>query len=124
MDPQVPGSEGPEQGLDYDAGESLEEWSTRWSELKDARGDDEAEALDGVVDLLDEMYREVGVPESGVDNPGTEELPRILEEVRDVNRRLQADEPVPTEELDDAWRAAREGFDYLVRGQELPDPEV
>jgi hypothetical protein len=116
MDPEVPDSSEPYPGLDFDVGVSLHEWATRWSELEDERELDPGEALSGALDLLDEMYRELHVPTRAPDAAATEDLSELLDEVRDVRRRWQADEPVDGEELEDAWDVARDAYDRLAAG--------
>jgi hypothetical protein len=114
MDPEVPSSDDPNQGLDYDVGVSLHEWTTRWSEIEDAKRDDPEQALPDAVDLLEQMYRELDIPTTGPAEPHTEDMPLRLAEVRDVGDRIQADEDVTAEELDDAWASANDVFAYLT----------
>ncbi len=114
MDPEVPSGDDPNQGLDYDVGVSLHEWTTRWSQIEDAKRDDAEQALPDAVDLLEEMYRELHIPTEGATEAHTEDLPLRLEEVRDVSDRIGADLDVTAEELDDAWASARDVFAYLT----------
>lgn len=113
MDPEVPGGDDANQGLDFDVGVSLHEWTTRWSEIEDAKRDDSEQALPDAIDLLEEMYRELDIPTNGAAKAPTEDMPERLAEVRDVGDRIQA-EDVTTEELDDAWASASDVFAYLT----------
>jgi hypothetical protein len=115
MDPEVPSGDDPNQGLDYDVGVALHEWTTRWSEIEDAKRDDSELALPVAVDLLEEMYRELDIPTKGAAEPHTEDMPLRLAEVRDVGDRIQAGLDVTAEELDDAWASASDVLAYLTR---------
>ena len=118
MDPQVPGGDYPNAGLELDTGLSTHEWTTRWAEVEEARRDDEAEALSRAVDLLQEMFREFEIPADEAGTPPTEDLPARLTEIRQVRELAEADAPVTAEELDDAFASARDVFDYLIGGRD------
>jgi hypothetical protein len=121
MSDLVPSGNDPDAGLSFDIGVSLHEWITRWAEIEDMRPDGPAEALEEAMGLLDEMFRELAIPREGPSAPETEDIVRSRENVVDVVNRWRADEPVDQEEIDDAFDAAREVFQYLTRGRREDD---
>ena len=114
MTDTAPSSDDPNQGLDYDLGVSLHEWTTRWSQIEDDRDDEPGEALRDVTQLLAEMARQLHVPTDPSSAPETEEFIRALEALRDLVARVEDDDPVDDDEFDDAFLNAREMFDLLV----------
>jgi hypothetical protein len=110
----APSSDEPNQGLDYDLGVSLHEWTTRWSQIEEDRDDDAGGALAEATQLLGEMVEQLHVPSGPASAAETEELTRALEALRDVSSRYERDEPVAEDEIDDAFVNAREMFDLLV----------
>jgi hypothetical protein len=110
----APSSDEPNQGLDYDLGESLRDWTTRWSQIEEDRDDDAAAALVEATGLLDEIARERGIETEGPAAPETEDYPRAMEALRDLASRYERDEPIANEEIDDGFVSAREIFDLLV----------
>jgi hypothetical protein len=114
MTDMAPSSDGPNQGLDYDLGVSLHEWTTRWSQIEDDRDDEPGEALRDATQLLGEMARQLHVPIDPLSAPETEEFIRALEALRDLVARFENEDPVDDDEFDDAFLNAREMFDLLV----------
>jgi hypothetical protein len=110
----APSSDGPDQGLDYDLGVSLHEWTTRWSQIEEDREDEPGEALREATQLLDEMARQLHVESDPASDPQTEEFTRALAALRDLVTRYENEGPVDDDEFDDAFVNAREMFDLLV----------
>lgn len=114
MTEMAPSSDEPNQGLDFDLGVSLHEWTTRWSQIEEDREDDEGEALREATQLLDEMARQLHVESDPVSAAQTEDLTRALAGLRDLVSRYENDGPVDADEFEDAFVNAREMFDLLV----------
>lgn len=114
MTDMAPSSDEPNQGLDYDLGVSLHEWTTRWSQIEEDRDDEAGEALREATQLLREMANQRHVPTDPASAPETEEFTRALEALRDLVTRYENDEPMDDDEFDDAFVNAREMFDLLV----------
>jgi len=110
----APSSDDPNQGLEFDLGVSLHEWTTRWSQIEEDRDDEPGEALREAVQLLDEMARQRHVESDPASAPGTEEFTRSMDGLRDLVGRYDNDGPVDADEYDDAFVTAREIFDLLV----------
>jgi hypothetical protein len=110
----APSSDEPNQGLDFDLGASLHEWTTRWAQIEEDREDDAGEALREATRLLDEMAHQLHVESDPASAAGTEEFTRSLAGLRDLVDRYDNDDPVDAEEYDDAFVTAREMFDLLV----------
>lgn len=110
----APDSDEQNQGLDYDLGVSLHDWTTRWSQIVEDRDDEPGEALREATQLLDEMARQLRVPTDSPSAPETEEFTRALEALNDLVTRYEHEEPVDDDEFDDAFVNAREMFDLLV----------
>jgi predicted HAD superfamily Cof-like phosphohydrolase len=110
----APSSDEPNQGLDFDLGASLHEWTTRWSQIDEDRGDEPGEALRDATQLLDEMALQRHVESDPASSPGTEEFTRSMQGLRDLVDRYENDGPVDADEYDDAFENAREMFDLLV----------
>jgi hypothetical protein len=110
----APSSDEPDQGLDFDLGVSLHEWTTRWSQIQEDREDEPGEALRDATQLLDEMARQRHVESDPASAPGTEEFTRSMQGLRDLVDRYENDGPVDADEYDDAFENAREMFDLLV----------
>jgi len=110
----APGSDDPNQGLHYDVGVSLHEWTTRWSQIEEDRSDEPGEALRDATQLLREMANQQQVPTDPVSAPETEEFTRALEALSDLVARYENEGPVDDDEFDDAFMNAREMFDLLV----------
>jgi hypothetical protein len=110
----APSSDEPNQGLDYDLGLSLHEWTTRWSQIEEDREDEPGEALRDATLLLREMAEQLRIPTDPASAPETEEFTRALEALFDLVTRYEHDEPMDDDELDDAFVNAREMFDLLV----------
>ena len=114
MTEMAPSSDEPNQGLDFDLGVSLHEWTTRWSQIEEDREDDEGEALREATQLLDEMAQQLRVESDPASAAQTEELTRGLAALRDLVSRYENDGPVDADEFEDAFENAREMFDLLV----------
>jgi hypothetical protein len=110
----APSSDEPNQGLDYDLGVSLHEWTTRWSQIEEDRQDEPGEALRDATQLLEEMARQRHIQSEPASAPETEEFTRSLEGLRDLVARYENDGPVDADEYDDAFLTAREMFDLVV----------
>jgi len=110
----APSSDEPNQGLDFDLGVSLHEWTTRWSQIEEDREDDEGEALHEATQLLDEMARQLHVESDPASAAQTEDLTRALAALRDLVSRYENYGPVDADEFEDAFVNAREMFDLLV----------
>src|SRR3954453_4277745 len=114
MTDMAPSSDDPNQGLNYDLGVSLHEWTTRWSQIEEDRDEEPGEALRDATQLLREMANQQHVPTDPVSAPETEEFTRALEALNDLVSRYEHEEPVDDDEFDDAFVNAREMFDLLV----------
>ncbi len=115
MTDMAPSSDEPNQGLDYDLGVSLHEWTTRWSQIEEDRDDEPGEALRDATQLLEEMAQQLHVESDPATDPPTEEFTRALAALRDLVARYENDGPMDdADELDDAFTNAREMFDLLV----------
>jgi hypothetical protein len=110
----APSSDEPNQGLDYDLGVSLHEWTTRWSQIQEDRDDDAGEALVDATELLGEMARQMHVESEPASAAETEEFTRAIAALRDIASRYERDEPVADDEIEDGFVNAREMFDLLV----------
>jgi hypothetical protein len=101
-----PSGNDPESGLQADVGADLHEWTTRWEQIEQDREDAPAEAPAAL-----------NVPTGGAEAPRTEDVPEALAELRDIVRRLRADEPVGSDELRDGFDEARRTFELLATGR-------
>jgi hypothetical protein len=107
----APDSDEQNQGLDYDLGVSLHDWTTRWSQIVEDRDDEPGEALREATQLLDEMARQLRVPTDSPSAPETEEFTRALGALRDLVTRYENEEPADDDEFEDAFVNARDMFD-------------
>jgi len=114
MTDMAPSSDEPNQGLDYDLGLSLHEWTTRWSQIEQDREEEPGEALRDATLLLREMAEQLRIPTDAASAPETEEFTRALEALLGLVTRYENEGPMDDDELDDAFVNAREMFDLLV----------
>jgi hypothetical protein len=121
MDEGSPTADDPSSELQFDLGDDLYEWSTRWAEIEQDREDAPEDALVEAADLLGSMLARLGIPTDPPLAPGTEDVTLAFTEIRDVSRRAGQGERVPVELLDDAHRSAATLFAYLANGQSSAD---
>jgi hypothetical protein len=112
-----PSGNDPDAGLQPDVGADLHQWTTRWEQIEEDRDDAPADALEEAAALLDEMVVALRVPHRPADTPETEDISQARAELASVVERLQADEAVAGEELQDAFDEARRTFELLVTGR-------
>jgi hypothetical protein len=109
--------------LDYnpDLGLSLHEWESEWESIEPDLEDEPREALREAVDLLQRMAKEIHIPVAPGEEARTDEVPVTLTTIAEIADRLDRDDDVADEEVNDAVEMAREIFAYLAAGHRSHD---
>jgi hypothetical protein len=118
---EIPSSDDPHQGLEYDVGVSAHEWRTRWSQIEEDRSDSPADALAESVGLLDEIAAGLAVSTGDTAIPPTEDVTSEIAALRALAEEAGSDEGIEDEELSAAFDRAHDLFVFLVDGRRESD---